>query len=113
MWPLQAVDSFESRRLVGRVCISDRDGRQAPSYNVRALLASSLASSTRRIHDARAGAMDLAELFQQGGPLMWAILAASIVGVGVFFERLWSTQRSKVLPRAFVEIGRASCRERV
>lgn len=51
--------------------------------------------------------MDLTELFQQGGPLMWAILVASIVGVGVFFERLWSTQRAKVLPRAFVDRIRA------
>ena len=51
--------------------------------------------------------MDLKELFQQGGPLMWAILIASIVGVGVFLERLWSTQRSKVLPRAFVDRIRA------
>jgi biopolymer transport protein ExbB len=51
--------------------------------------------------------MDLAELFKQGGPLMWAILAASIVGVGVFFERLWSTQRARVLPRAFVDRIRA------
>ena len=41
--------------------------------------------------------MDLAELFAQGGPLMWVILAASVVGVGVFFERLWSTQRARVL----------------
>jgi biopolymer transport protein ExbB len=51
--------------------------------------------------------MDLAELFEQGGPLMWVILVASIVGVGVFFERLWSTQRAKVLPRAFVDRIRA------
>ena len=47
--------------------------------------------------------MDVRELFEQGGPLMWAILAASIVGVAVFFERLWSLQRAKVLPRAFVD----------
>ena len=51
--------------------------------------------------------MDLAELFAQGGPLMWVILAASVVGVGVFFERLWSTQRAKVLPRSFVDRIRA------
>jgi len=47
--------------------------------------------------------MDVKELFEQGGPLMWAILTASIVGVAVFIERLWSLQRSKVLPRAFVD----------
>jgi biopolymer transport protein ExbB len=51
--------------------------------------------------------MDLAELFEQGGPLMWAILAASILGVAVFLERLWSLQRPRVLPRAFVDRIRA------
>ncbi|MCR9165861.1 MAG: MotA/TolQ/ExbB proton channel family protein [Nannocystaceae bacterium] len=51
--------------------------------------------------------MDFAELFQQGGALMWAILAASIVGAAVFMERLWSLQRSRVLPRDFVDRVRA------
>lgn len=51
--------------------------------------------------------MDLADLFKQGGPLMWFILAASVVGTAVFLERLWSLQRSKVLPRAFVDRIRA------
>jgi biopolymer transport protein ExbB len=56
--------------------------------------------------------MDLAELFDQGGALMWAILAASVVGVGVFFERLWSLQRGRVLPRAFVDRIRAMVSKR-
>ncbi len=56
--------------------------------------------------------MDLAELFKQGGPLMWAILASSVVGVGVFFERLWSLQRGKVIPRAFVDRIRAMVAKR-
>jgi len=47
--------------------------------------------------------MDFAELFTQGGALMWAILAASVVGAAVFMERLWSLQRSRVLPRDFVD----------
>ena len=51
--------------------------------------------------------MDLAALFEQGGPLMWVILGTSIVGVAVFLERLWSLQRSRVLPRAFVDRIRA------
>ena len=51
--------------------------------------------------------LDLPELFEQGGPLMWAILVASIVGVAVFFERLWSLQPGKVLPRSFVDRIRA------
>ncbi len=38
---------------------------------------------------------------------MWAILAASIVGAAVFMERLWSLQRSRVLPRDFVDRIRA------
>lgn len=56
--------------------------------------------------------MDIAELFQQGGPLMWAILASSVVGVGAFFERVWSLQRGKVLPRAFVDRIRAMVAKR-
>jgi biopolymer transport protein ExbB len=51
--------------------------------------------------------LDLPVLFEQGGPLMWAILVASIIGVAVFFERLWSLQPGKVLPRAFVDRIRA------
>ncbi len=51
--------------------------------------------------------MDVKELFEQGGPLMWAILAASIIGVAVFIERLWSLQRARLLPRAFVDRIRA------
>lgn len=47
--------------------------------------------------------MELADLFEQGGHLMWAILVASVVGVAVFFERLWSLQRGRILPRAFVD----------
>ena len=51
--------------------------------------------------------MDIQELFEQGGPLMWAILGASVVGVAMFLERLWALQPSKVLPRAFVDRVRA------
>ncbi|MBK6917770.1 MAG: MotA/TolQ/ExbB proton channel family protein [Deltaproteobacteria bacterium] len=47
--------------------------------------------------------MDVKELFGQGGPLMWAILGSSIIGVAFFIERLWSLQRARLLPRAFVD----------
>ena len=47
--------------------------------------------------------MDLQQLFEQGGPLMWAILAAAVVGVFFFLERLYTLSRGKVLPRAFVD----------
>ena len=51
--------------------------------------------------------MDLAYFFEKGGPLMWAILAAAVIGLFVFFERLYSLQRSRVVPRAFVDRIRA------
>lgn len=51
--------------------------------------------------------MDLQQIFTQGGPLMWVILVASVIGTGVFLERMWSLQRPKVLPRAFVDRVRA------
>ena len=55
--------------------------------------------------------MDLAYFFEKGGPLMWAILAAAVVGLFVFLERLYSLQRSRVLPRPFVEQIRAQLAE--
>jgi len=51
--------------------------------------------------------MDLAYFFEKGGPIMWVILVAAIVGLFVFFERLYSLQRSRVVPRAFVDRIRA------
>ncbi len=43
--------------------------------------------------------MDLIELFERGGPLMWAILAGSLVGAAVFVERLLALRRSRILPQ--------------
>jgi len=51
--------------------------------------------------------MDLIDLFKQGGPLMWVILATSLIGVFVFLERLYSLQRARILPRPFVDRIRA------
>ncbi len=51
--------------------------------------------------------MDLGFFFTKGGPLMWAILGSAVVGLSVFFERLYSLQRPKILPRAFVDRIRA------
>lgn len=43
------------------------------------------------------------ELFSRGGPLMWAILVASVIAVAVFLERLWSTRPNQITPRAAFE----------
>ncbi len=51
--------------------------------------------------------MNLIDLFEQGGPLMWVILATSLIGVFVFLERLYSLQRTRILPRPFVDRIRA------
>lgn len=51
--------------------------------------------------------MDLVYFFEKGGPIMWVILVAAVVGMFVFFERLYSLQRSRVVPRAFVDRIRA------
>jgi biopolymer transport protein ExbB len=41
--------------------------------------------------------MDVVELFERGGPLMWAILMASVVGAGFFVDRVLALRRNKVL----------------
>ena len=39
------------------------------------------------------------EIFERAGFIAWPLLIASVSGVAVILERLWSTQRDRVLPR--------------
>jgi biopolymer transport protein ExbB len=41
----------------------------------------------------------LLEIFERAGFIAWPLLIASVSGVAVILERLWSTQRERVLPR--------------
>ncbi len=40
----------------------------------------------------------------KGGWLMVPILACSVLGLAFFLERVWSLQRSKIVPRRFIEL---------
>jgi len=42
--------------------------------------------------------MDLAELFERGGPLMWVILGASVIAAVAFVDRLVALRRSLIAP---------------
>ncbi len=42
------------------------------------------------------------EFFRAGGPLMWVILACSIIALTIVFERLFSLRRSKVAPASLL-----------
>lgn len=44
----------------------------------------------------------LIELFKKGGPVMYPILACSIVMVAVAIERFWNLRKNKILPLRFV-----------
>lgn len=46
--------------------------------------------------------MEVLDLFQRGGLIMYAIALASVVGLAVFLERMWALQRVKVLPRGLM-----------
>ncbi|MFH0825584.1 MAG: MotA/TolQ/ExbB proton channel family protein [Pseudomonadota bacterium] len=46
--------------------------------------------------------MDLIDLFQRGGLAMYPILLCSIAAVTVFFERLWTLRRKRLIPDGFV-----------
>lgn len=39
------------------------------------------------------------EIIEAGGWLMWPIILCSIIGLSIVFERLWTLQRKRVLPR--------------
>ncbi|MFZ9887565.1 MAG: MotA/TolQ/ExbB proton channel family protein [Myxococcota bacterium] len=47
--------------------------------------------------------MEVVELFQRGGIIMYAIGIASVAGFAVFTERMWALQRAKVLPRGLMQ----------
>lgn len=51
--------------------------------------------------------MDLAELFDRGGPLMWVILGVSIVAAMAFVDRMLSLRRSLIAPTALYDSLRA------
>lgn len=42
------------------------------------------------------------ELFEKGGPLMWALLFLSVIALMVFIICLWTTRQSAVLPQRMV-----------
>ncbi|MBK6599067.1 MAG: MotA/TolQ/ExbB proton channel family protein [Proteobacteria bacterium] len=43
------------------------------------------------------------EIVRAGGPLMWPIIACSIVAAAIILERLWTMQEKRVMPRALFQ----------
>jgi biopolymer transport protein ExbB len=46
--------------------------------------------------------MEVLDLFQRGGVIMYVIALSSVVALAVFLERMWALQRTKVLPRGLM-----------
>jgi len=49
------------------------------------------------------GSIRMWEIVRAGGPLMWPIIACSIVSAAIILERLWTLQDSRVLPRELID----------
>jgi len=47
--------------------------------------------------------MSLLELFIKGGPMMWPLLACSIIALGIIIERLFALRQNKIIPRDLVQ----------
>ena len=43
------------------------------------------------------------EIIQAGGPMMWPIIACSIMAAAIVLERLWTLQQKRVLPRELTD----------
>jgi biopolymer transport protein ExbB len=43
------------------------------------------------------------EIIQAGGPMMWPIIACSIIAAAIVLERLWTLQQKRVLPKELTE----------
>lgn len=46
--------------------------------------------------------MNIADLFQRGGPTMYVIAAASVIALTLFIERLWALRTSRVVPQRLI-----------
>lgn len=53
----------------------------------------------------------LVEFFNKGGPFMWPLLVALIVGVAVIIERIWTLSRASIDPKQFLARVKATLRE--
>jgi biopolymer transport protein ExbB len=47
--------------------------------------------------------MTVWEFFVKGGPLMWPLLACSIIALAIIIERLFTLRRSKIIPMELIE----------
>jgi biopolymer transport protein ExbB len=47
--------------------------------------------------------MTVWEFFVKGGPLMWPLLACSIIALAIIIERLFTLRRSKIIPVDLIE----------
>ena len=47
--------------------------------------------------------MTVWEFFVKGGPLMWPLLACSIIALAIILERLFSLRKKKVIPEDLIE----------
>lgn len=43
------------------------------------------------------------ELFIKGGPMMWPLLACSVIALAIIIERLFALRQNKIIPRDLVE----------
>ena len=44
----------------------------------------------------------LADWFALGGNIMWILVVASMLSVGLILERVWALRRSAIIPRSFL-----------
>lgn len=69
--------------------------------DMSANVAAEAAEALKNVDISSAG-WGLLELFDKGGPLMWALLFLSVIAMMVFIICLWTTRQSAVLPQRMV-----------
>ena len=87
----------------GRALFGQSEKKVEPKPAAEVKIAAAAAEKPRPAGKRGVATTDPIEILRQGGAVMYPLLACSVVGLALFFERLVSLRRSRVIPKPFVQ----------
>ena len=87
----------------GRILLGQSEKKAESKSAAEVKIGSAAAEKPQAAGKRGVATTDPIEILRQGGVVMYPLLACSVVGLALFFERLVSLRRSRVIPKPFVQ----------